>query len=75
MMRWLVVWRLRRAQRRLQSEIDWLRDTIWTDQTRLAALEVRERAVQAELWCAESPRSLLDPCRPEDGFLYRGGDL
>ena len=59
MIRWLVCWRLRRAQARLQAEIDWLRDTIWTDQHRLAALEVRERAVQAELWAVESPQSLL----------------
>jgi len=71
MIRWLAAWRLRRAQVKLQREIDWLRDTIWTDQIRLSALEVRERAVQAELWIAESPRSLLSR-RPNAGLSSRG---
>ena len=68
MIRWLRCWRLRRAQAKLQAEIDWLRDTIWTDQIRLNELEARERAVQAELWIAESPRSLL----PDSGISQRG---
>ena len=71
MIRWLVCWRLRRAQARLQAEIDWLRDTIWTDQIRLADLEVKERAVQAELWIAETPRSLLSR-QPTAGLSSRG---
>ena len=56
---WLVVWRLRRARVKLQSEIDWIRETIWTDQIRLTALEAKARQVQAELWIAESPENLL----------------
>lgn len=64
MIRWLVCWRLRRVQAKLQSEINWLRDQIWTDTAQLAVLEVRERSVQAELWCAESPRSLLSDRDP-----------
>lgn len=71
MIRWLLCWRLRRAQARLRSEIDWLRDMIWTDQIRLEALEVRERAVQAELWCVESPRDLLSR-QPNAGLSSRG---
>lgn len=70
MIRWLVLWHLRRSQAKLQAEIDWLRDTIWTDQIRLEALEVRERAVQAELWVAESPRSLLSG--RDSGLTSRG---
>lgn len=75
MIRWLLCWRLRRTQARLQAEIDWLRDTIWTDQIRLEAIEVRERAVQAELWIAETPQASIGPRPPDEGFLYRGGDL
>lgn len=68
MFRLLTVWRLRRAQARLQSEIDWIRQTIYAHQFRLAALEARERAVQGELWVVESPRSLL----PDSGISQRG---
>lgn len=71
MIRWLVCWRLRRAQSKLQSEIQWLRDQIWTDQNRLISLEGRERAVQAELWCAETPQSLLSNDR-DSGLSPRG---
>ena len=70
-MRMLKACRLRRAQAKLQAEIDWLRDTIWTDTIRLEALEVRERAVQAELWCVESPRTLLRTDR-DSGLSPRG---
>ena len=71
MMRWLLVWRLRRARDRLRSEIDWLRDAIWTHQIRLDRLEKRERAVQAELWAEESPRALL-PRRADSGLSMEG---
>ena len=70
MIRWLVVWRLRRAQAKLRAEIDWIRETIWTDQIRLTALEGKERAVQAELWCVESPRALLSD--RDSGLSPRG---
>lgn len=69
-MRWLMLWRLRRAHSRLQSEIIWLRDTIWTDSNRLLQLEQRERSVQAELWCAESPRALVSD--RDSGLFPRG---
>lgn len=59
MFRLLTVWRLRRAQAKLVSEINCIRQTIYAHQFRLAKLEDRERAVQAELWAVESPRSLL----------------
>lgn len=71
MIRTFTLWRLRRAQSKLQAEIQWLRDQIWTDQNRLTALEGRERAVQAELWIAESPQSLLSG-RPNAGVSSRG---
>ena len=71
MFRLLTLWRLRRAQARLRSEIDWLRDAVWTHQIRIEALEKRERAVQAELWCAEAPRALL-PRRAGSGLSSRG---
>lgn len=67
MIRWLLVWRLRRALRRLQAEIQWLRDEIWTTQDRLTKVEAAARMVQADLWIAESPRSLLDPSRTASG--------
>ena len=70
MIRWLAVWRLRRAQAKLQSEIQWLRDVIWSEQARLDKLEKRERAVQAELWCVESPRALLSD--RDSGLSARG---
>lgn len=68
MMRLIVVWRLRRAQARLRSEIDWIQQTVVAHQFRLDALVRRERAVQAELWAVESPRSLL----PDSGISQRG---
>jgi len=71
MIRWLLVWRLRRVQSQLRSEIQWLRQTVWFHQIRLEALEKRERAVQAELWITESPRSLL-PRRADSGLSSRG---
>ncbi len=71
MIRWLLCWRLRRAQARAKSEIDWIRETIWSHQIRLEALEKRERAIQAELWIAESPQSLLSG-RPNAGVSSRG---
>lgn len=67
MMRWLMVWRLRRVQARLQSEIQWLRDELWSTQARLKKVEALERAVQADLWIAYSPRYLLDPSRTVSG--------
>ena len=70
MMRWLKLWRLRRAQAKLQAEIQWLRDTIYTDTARLVEVEKRERAVQAELWCVESPRALLSD--RDSGLSPRG---
>lgn len=71
MIRWWRVWRLRRMLDRLQGEGDWLRDAIWTHQTRLSAIEARARAVQAELWIEESPRSLL-PRRADSGLSMEG---
>ena len=71
MIRWLLLWHLRRSQAKLQAEIDWVRDTIWSEQIRLEALESRERAVQAELWIAESPRFLLSR-QPNAGLSSRG---
>ncbi len=68
MFRLLTVWRLRRAQARLRSEIDWIQQTVVAHQFRLDLLEKRERAIQAELWGAESPRSLL----PDSGISQRG---
>lgn len=70
MLRLVNLWRLRRAQSRLQAGICWIRDTIWTDQIRLSVLEKRERAVQAELWIAESPWSLLSD--RDSGLSPRG---
>jgi len=71
MIRWLLVWRLRRNQARLRSEIQWLRDEIWSSQARLEKVEALERAVQADIWIAESPRSLLGPIQPDAGLSPR----
>ena len=68
MFRLLTLWRLRRARVRLRSEIDWLRKSVWRYQIRLDLLEKRGRVVQADLWIAESPRSLL----PDSGISQRG---
>ena len=69
MIRWLLVWRLRRIQARLQSEIQWLRDELWSTRARLEKVEELERKVQANIWIAESPRYLLDPSRTASGGL------
>lgn len=71
MRRWLTVWRLRRVQARLQSEIQWLRDELWSTQARLKKVEALERSVQADLWIAYSPRYLLDPNRTVSGATSR----
>lgn len=71
MIRWFVVWRLRRAQSALQQEIDWLRETVAHGQVRLDQLENRERAVQAKLWGAQSAHSLL-PRRADSGISSKG---
>ena len=74
-MRWFRVWLLRRRRDRLSAHVDWVRDMVWSGQIALEKAEQELRAAQAELWCVESPRASLGPRRPEDGFLYRGGDL
>ncbi len=63
MMRWLVVWHLRRKRDRLSDHVDWVRDCVWSAQAALEQAEADLREAQARLWCAESPKKLLDPAR------------
>jgi len=77
MIRWLMIWHLRRRRDKLAADVEWIRDTIWSAQAQLERVERALRAAQADLWIAESPRSLLDPSRTASGLLPRrqGHDL
>jgi len=72
MMRWLVVWHLRRRRDSLSDRVDWIRDCVWSAQVALERAEADLRKAQARLWCAESPRRLLDPGRTESGVSSMG---
>ena len=72
MMRWLVVWHLRRRRDSLSDRVDWIRDCVWSAQVALDQAESELRETQARLWCAESPRRLLDPGRTASDVSQRG---
>ena len=72
MIRWVRVWLLRRRLAELQGRVAWIRDVMWSGQCALESAEKKLRRVQAELWCAESPRALLKPGRADPGITSRG---
>lgn len=67
MMRWLVVWHLRRRRDALTERVEWIRDCVWSAQAALELAEKDLREAQARLWCAEAPRTLLDRDRSVSG--------
>ena len=69
MIRWLILWRLRRRRDKLQADVDWIRDTVYSAQAQLERAESAFNAAQADVWIAESPRSLLDPIRTASGAV------
>lgn len=71
-MHWLVVWHLRRRRDSLSDRVDWIRDCVWSAQAALELAEKELREAQARLWCAESPRKLLDRGRADAGLSSRG---
>lgn len=73
MIRWLVVWRLRRARDRLSDRVEWLRDCEWSARIAKDQAEDRLREAQARLWCVEAPQKLLKPHRRVPESLEGGG--
>lgn len=69
MKRFLVRWAARRAHRLVLFEMDWIRQTMVSDQARLTLLEDWERKLQGRVVAAESARSLLKPFRSATGFF------
>ena len=72
MMRWLVVWHLRRRRDALTDRVDWIRDCVWSAQAALETAEADLRKVQARLWCVEEPCTLLHRGRADAGVSSRG---
>jgi len=71
MRRWLAVLILRRRRDYLEERVDWIRQMLWSGQSSLESTEQQLRAVQARLWAAESPRSLISG-RADPGISQRG---
>lgn len=63
MMRWLVLWNLRRRRDSLSDRVDWIRDCVWSAQVALGEAEAKLREAQARLWCGlASPSSYFNSC-------------